>query len=643
MRRGDKKRALLGFVVVAIMLALVLGATSLHTTSFSPSTIHLGPTTITTATSSSGNTAYAVFIDSTDAHKTKARNNLTGRIDFTDTDPAAVVQSAIDSLAASGGTISLLPGTYVWGSVPALPKDLPDWLHIVGLGSNVTIQLTSQGPRAFDFHRTADYQTFRKIDIENLNIDGNNVGGRSHVVLGTNIDGTDEPRMNIEDITIRNITTRNVPVDPTTTNHRLNVHIDVWSKPGDQETHLTNILIENCDFNGGNAGIDIGGNGPGLIGVNVFMDNINIINCRHSGLVIPSQFFPSANIQLGGLGFGGHVHIADFYGEYSGDVGIELNAVNAVVENSTIVDPFNIGFYHINYNSNPPKDQQIVYRNCTTTIVASNLPGMGWAITSGSSSPVPLGTLVIDNCRFYSSSTGSGKNAEYYEGYAARVYSLRGMNQVTISNFTATIDGIQYSSSDEHRLSPIWLGSAGGERPDIHLSNVEVTVKGSRRSNAGTLLVTGIDVEGNIVIDFENVNMDVSVSNMSAYSITGISLGGVSATLHGTISRLTIHHLADDPYAAGIVIHGTNTLTIDGQLSIENCDFSNMTGGDAVRFEGNGNKNRVILSNNQYGNSTAATVARTFAVPVTKTVSSSTTSTSASLDLCHARVVTHSF
>ena len=490
-REGDKKRAVLGFVVVAIMLALLLGAASLHTTSVSPATIQVGPTTITTAhlgvtritttTASCWNAVYVVFIDSTDAYKTKARSNFTGRIDFTGTDPAAVVQSTVDSLARSGGTIFLLPGTYVWGSVPALPKDLPCWLHIVGLGSNVTIQLTSEGPRAFDFHRTADYQTFRKIDIENLNIDGNNVGGRSHVVLGTNIDGNDQSRMNIEDITIRNITTRNVPVDPTTTNHRLNVHIDVWSRPGDQETHLTNILIENCDFNGGNAGIDIGGNGPGLIGVNVFMDNISIINCRHSGLVAPSQFFPSANIQVGGLGFGGDVHIANFYGEYSGDVGIELNAVNALVENSTILDPFGTGFYHTNYNGNPPKDQQIVYRNCTTTIVASNSPGMGWDMMSRDSNPVPLGTLVISNCRFYSSSADSGTNPGYYEGYAARVYSGKGTNEVTISNFTATIERTDYSSADEHWLNPIWLESTGGERPDIHLSNVEIIVKGSRR------------------------------------------------------------------------------------------------------------------------------------------------------------------
>lgn len=365
------------------------------TTSTYPSTT----TSTTSTTSTSAGPSYTVHIDSDG--KIKARNDVTGTIDYTGTDAAAVLQRSIDALSRTGGLITLKSGTYIWQSTPALPKDLPNWLKIVG-EARVTIQLTANGPRAFDFGKTADYDTFRYIWLESLTIDCNNVGGRHHVVLGTYRDGDIQTRINLQDITIRNIVTKNVPVDSTMSNHRLNVFLVVaHPNTGEAQTNIKNILVENCDFRGGNQGVVIGAHGPDAVGINVYVDQIYIHNCRHSLLAPQTQYFYSANFHVCSRGFGGYVHIADCYGEYSGDVGVEVNAVNALVENTVITDAGQVAFYHTNYNiPQNPGEQSIILRNCEARRLnlPSNLPGTPFAVNVNLG--VPTATVIRNNCNF---------------------------------------------------------------------------------------------------------------------------------------------------------------------------------------------------------------------------------------------------
>lgn len=551
---------------------------------------------ITSLASPGSNVTYTVFIDTADGNRTEARNSLTGNIDYAGTDAAAVLQSIIDRLGRTGGLIVLAPGTYIWQSVPAFPRDLPSWLKIVG-ENGATIRLTSSGPRAFDFKKMADYDTFRNIWIENILIDANSVGGHNHVVLGTDQGGSTQTRVSIEGIVLRNITTTNVLVDPTMENHRLNIYLVVkHPSPQENETSIKSVWIENCDLRGGNQGIVIAGTGPDVTGLNIFIDNIHLRNCRHSLLAPQSLFFYSANFHIGSRGFGGYAHIAECYGEYSADVGVEVNAVDALVENTVIRDVAGAAFYYTNYNN--PKggaEQDIIFRNCIATKI--DLPntrsGMGFAAASHLS--VSLGTLTLSNCTFRSSAQPA-----FVPGEGLRISSSTGMNALTVEGFASAIEKIGYSGAGNSTIKPIYVRITGST-PRITLKNLDLVVNGSRQTGAGALQLTGIDLEGNMLLDLDSVALDFNIANATRYGTRGIDLGRDFANIDGTIRRVKVVQMTDDPDPRGILVRGTATLTITDLLSIEECDFTAMTGGHEVLFvSGNQNRDKVQFFNNQW-------------------------------------------
>lgn len=544
---------------------------------------------ITSVAQPGSNVTYTMFIDTADGNRTKAKNSLTGNIDYAGTDAAAVLQSVINGLARTGGLIVLAPGTYIWQSVPAFPKDLPSWLKIVGQ-NGATIRLTSSGPRAFDFKKTADYDTFRNIWIENILIDANNIGGKNHVVLGTYQAGSGQSRINIEGIVIRNITTTNVLVDPTMTNHRLNIFL-VVSQPSSNEKqdYIKSVWIENCDLRGGNMGVVVAGSGPDATGLNVFIDNIHIENCRHSLLSVQNGSFFSSNFQVGSLGFGGYAHITGCYGEYSGDVGVEVNSMDVLVENTIIRDAAGVAFFHTNYN-NPQSgaEQRITFKNCEAD--KSSLPAnqAGMAFYAQSRLSVPLGRLTFSNCTFHSSALPS---FQYY-GEALAISTSSGMTALTVDGLTSLMKGMAFPGG-HHLLDLIYI-DVTGSTPLVTLKNLDLVVQNSRET--GSMTLNGIDLEGNMLLDLDSAALDVNVANATRYGTRGIDLGEESATINGTISGFRIVHIGTDPNPRGIVVYGTATLTIPTMLTIKGCDFTAMTGGVGILFaSGNQNKDKVYI------------------------------------------------
>jgi hypothetical protein len=136
--------------------------------------------------------------------------------------PGAALQAAINDLGTAGGTIMLPPETLTWESVPTIPPGITGRLHILGSG-RTRITLTANGQRFLDFGKTADHDTFQNIEVSNLLIDCNNIGGRHHVILGCYANGVTLTRVNLKQIYLHDIKTINVPVDATLANHRLNV------------------------------------------------------------------------------------------------------------------------------------------------------------------------------------------------------------------------------------------------------------------------------------------------------------------------------------------------------------------------------------------------------------------------------------
>lgn len=543
---------------------------------------------MTSAATVPANRGYTIFIDVTDGNKIEAKNSITGNVDYVGADPAAVLQSAINALAATGGTILLTSGTYAWGSIPALPRNLPNWLKIVGDGL-VTIRLTTSGPRAFDFDKKADYDIFKNIWIENLVIDCNDVGGQNHVVLGTYQNGAVQTRINIMNIVIRNIITQNVPVDPTTGTERLNVMLVVRNDAPQKQINITGIKIENCDFRGGNSGIFIGTTSPARQGQNVFIDDVHILNCRHSLLSVQKSVFASANFQIGASGFGGYVEIANSYGEYSGDVGVEINALNALVQNVTIKDAAAFAFYHTNYNYPQSGSSQFVeFKDCVALKVGvpSSLTGKGWGITGWGG--VALGKVVLDNCTFHTSAPS------FVDGEAVAVGgpSDIGLTGVTLSRFTSAFD-VDYSGTADNTINPIFITGTGATT-SVTLQDIGLVVRGSRSPTAGRLSVAGMRLAGNMNVNADGISIDYNVSGASV--MIAVDIGIVPSTLMGVISRVVVKQMAGSSNIYGIVVRGTNTLTIPGQLGIKSCDFSAMSGGTPMYFEEPSNKSQIQVT-----------------------------------------------
>lgn len=189
-------------------------------------------------------------------------------------DSAAMIDALTNFAPFAYPTIVLGPGTFLWNSaVPAFARSTPTTVTGAGIGKTI-IQLSGGAPRAFDFNKIADYDTFSQITLQDFTVDCNNIGGLHHVVIGTKQAGVNQYLLNFDQITVRRVQTINVPSCQTlgnyatNVNNRLNIALAGWhhNNPGnDIQTVITNILIEDCDFKGGNVGIVVaGGGGQGV-------------------------------------------------------------------------------------------------------------------------------------------------------------------------------------------------------------------------------------------------------------------------------------------------------------------------------------------------------------------------------------------
>jgi hypothetical protein len=545
--------------------------------------------------------SYVIFIDPADGNKIKVKETSTGLVKFSSADGGFAMQKSIDALP-SGGVILMQPGTYTWSSVPAFPPNLQDWLKITG-DAGAIIQLTSLGPRAFDFSSGGAGQTFKNISIESLQIDCNNVGGKHHVILGTWVNGAGRSDINIDNIVLRNITTYNVPVDPSYANQRWNIWLVLTWYVGEPQRSITNILIEDLDLHGGNEGIAICANGDlgsGSTAVgplkNVFIDNINVFRCHHTLLNPPTMFFYSNNVQIGGTGYGGSCHIADCHGEFSGDDGIEVNGMtNAIVESCSVANAFAEAFYCNNFNGpQTPNSQQIVIENCIATgssQTLSNTMSRGFVQTTAPG--IPMGSISFLNCQYNRNYPHSG---QFSGAEAISLNATSGLQYVLISGFQAYIQG-DYACTSFSSLVGIFVNTGSASGASVNISQAEIHVSGKRNSGSADLVWDGLELDGNdATLALEDIVVDMQITNSSTNGLVGINLGpNPNCKMSGTIQNLKIAHMLDDSQPFGVIVRGQNTLTIPTQIQIESSDFSGISSGVHVLFISPSNASKVKI------------------------------------------------
>jgi hypothetical protein len=253
----------------------------------------------------------------------------------------------------------------------------------------------------------------------------------------------------------------------------------------------------------------------------------------------------------------------------------------------------NEAYFITNYHTAPP-NQQVTLSNCVAERVdlsSSSAGGLSYVVSSSGTGggAYLMGTVTIENCQ------AIFPRSLYQEGEALYVLGTHAVTALHVNGFKAVYQGLDDSHGGEHWINPVAVTQSGADM-DLSLNNIEIDIQGARRSSAGTLFVTGMDIEGNVAMNLQNVVLDFNMTNMVAYTMTGIQIGYNPSTIHGTINGLIINHLVDDPHATGIKIMGTSTLTIDGQILVENSDFKGMLNARPTYIDSS--QTKVILSGN---------------------------------------------
>jgi hypothetical protein len=513
--------------------------------------------------------------------------------DYSGSDPAAVLQSAITALGTAGGTI-VLRGALTWGSVPTLPKNISPKLHIRGTGSTI-VTLSVAGPRFLDFNRTADNDTFQNIEVSDLVIDNNNVGGRGHVILGAYYTGGVAEngllRANFDNIRCVNVTALNIPVDSTTTIHRIGFYPFTRHVSASEATtnYVRNIYCENVRIEGGNIGFTVGGTGPSASIINIEYDNVEFVDCYHSLGVVPTVNYSSANYQIGVraratagqgasvAGSGKSVRMTRCFGEYSGDVAIEIDCPqDAVVDGCHMKDAYTNGFYTANNTPvTNPERQQWLFSNCTYTR-RDVIQGCGFKATSSDGNA--CGRYKIRDCQVHVNEP-TGQNGGVYGFQFSGSSSVPSYEEIDIDGFKVIAKGLTHVFGDATvAMNAIVINGYGSStvRTIARLRDIGIRMEATRTGGGNSVFLTGIQLAGILLADVEGVNLNFQASGLQANSIIGMDVGTISgSSIEGTIGKVRARALwTGDTAPRGISIRGTSTLAIPTRLDIENCDFT---------------------------------------------------------------------
>jgi len=130
--------------------------------------------------------SYIIFIDSEDGNKIKARNGITGKIDYSDADAATVIQNAIDGLT-NGGKIFVKQGIYSITQPIAITKNN---FYFEGEGRSTTLQGAAGSVDVLTLTSPRGSSELENIGIENLTVCGYSRTDSGNLITSTQSAGT---------------------------------------------------------------------------------------------------------------------------------------------------------------------------------------------------------------------------------------------------------------------------------------------------------------------------------------------------------------------------------------------------------------------------------------------------------------------
>jgi hypothetical protein len=532
--------------------------------------------------------SYVIYVS---AGTTYARNGSTGVDDYSGADSAAVLQSAITALASSGGTIAFQAGTYTWSSVPKLPRNTTAWIKIIG-EAGVLVNLTSSGRRFLDFNKQASGDTFNFFHIEGFTIDAaaiNALTGSQHIVLGTYTLGTGTTTgtdVNFDHLVVRRIRTLNVFTGSSATAQQLNIYLALMVTNSATQYTLTNVLVEQCEFNGGAYGVGIiSSYQTGFAGdPNVLIDNIVVRDIYHDTGVVPTGVDSYANIHIGGRGQGGTVWVDKITGKNSWDVGVEIdNFEQAYVNNVYLENWYGYGIAITNYNAPTNLNSQAYHVNNiaghrTSGSWSSNSSGLIGVVASNNhgGTPQTFGRVIANNVKYYRKNSALDTLGLSGDLLRLTVSAI----EISLSNSQYYAEGLTYTSG---AVNPRIIYTVQTGRTRVNLRNIDIRMAGTFTVASPEIDTTGLYISGYTDLLVDNVSVNQNFVNVHSNSQRGIEIGQLTgATVSGTIRNFRF--TANGTTAKGIIIQPSSKLTINNSIRVEDCDFSGMTGATPQEF-----------------------------------------------------------
>jgi len=471
-----------------------------------------------------------------------------GLVTMTGTDPGSLLDTAIDNLTTTGGVV-LLRGTITYTStVPSFEANIQR--PIVVRGDRAKIVLSSSAPRAFDINRTADYQTFKNIWIERLDIDANNTTGFHHVIFGDYVSGSVAQRVNFDHIRIRDVYAYNIPGDITeTTSTRACIDLRAYQPTNNESTQntITDVVISNVKCDGGNIGVSIGGYGGGTATqLNVWLDDIVLFHVWHKAAEVPTSFYSASNFHIGKYASGGKLLAIGLYGENGGDNGLEINGfLDATAIDCVMKNQGNVSFYTRNLQPHENVDsdgdgtddesvQTVRFINCTSIFDDQTLntthPHRGFAASTLDDGDYDrrVEHIVLDGFHMFSDHVST--QAMAFHGFPERVDILNSKIEVFQDYDTSTWSGtslVHWIYTRYHDADVDGDGTQGNEPHSVFrvhglefIGDFDVNYDGTNKLTMDVFELDGPDIE----LDIDDVTMRVQTRNTSA---TGWDTGDI--------------------------------------------------------------------------------------------------------------------
>lgn len=336
-------------------------------------------------------------------------------------DDTVAIQEAVNKLGTRGGDITFYPGTYTVSAPIKLPSGNTNWMSLRGRGAKVKLNMTP--PRFFVWNRTAEHMTFKKFLFEGFSVDAQgkhpatgqdttwSVFGFDMATGGTSCYGAGY--LNIEEVTVKDITLKNVPTqntaNPSDSFNAIDLHFGVahWGNETVSH-HIRDILCDNVKLLGGTRGININGYGPK--NCNISLDQIIIRNCYHDALCSDNMYYFGwgTNYHLGQWGHLGHFELTDSYGAHSSDCGVEIDQSSSGFVRNCVIENSNTCEYFITNFSTPLTGRGVyLFENCIARVTkpAEN-DNMRFGYFGGGNQLGYQGALTIKNSRYETTNTG---------------------------------------------------------------------------------------------------------------------------------------------------------------------------------------------------------------------------------------------